>query len=207
MKYTKVIFIGGAPMVGKTTIARIIASRLQYSYISTDDMGVAIAAVTDSISHPAFHYMGKRNYREYYIATNQDNLIRDINNQHEALWPAIQTLFHNHSTWGNAVIIEGWALRPSYVSQLSDDISGVFLLADDDLIEKRTYASDFSNGASDKEAMIQQYIERSLWFNAQLKKQVIRYGLKSMSISMEMQADQIADECMRLLIRPPKKIL
>ena len=200
MKYPKVIFLGGAPMVGKTTIARIIASRLQYACISTDDIGAAIASVTGSASHPAFHYMGDRDYREYYIASSKDELIRDINNQHEALWPALLTLFRNHSTWGTAALIEGWALRPSYISQLSGDISGLFLLSDDALIEERTRSSDFSEGASDEETMIQRYLERSLWYNAQLRDQVVRLGLKAISISLEMRPEEIADECMRLLI-------
>lgn len=187
-------------MVGKTTIARIIASRLQYGNISTDDVGAAITAVTEPASHPAFHYMGDRDYLEYYIASNKDELIRDINNQHDALWPSLLSLFRIHSTWGTAAIIEGWALRPSYVAQLSADISGVFLLSDDALIENRTRASDFSKGASDEEKMIQRYLERSLWFNAQLRDQVARLGLKAISISLDMQPEEISDECMRLLV-------
>lgn len=201
MKYPKVMFIGGAPMVGKTTIASIIASRLQYSTISTDDVGAAITAVTESASHPAFHYMGNQDYREYYIASNKDELIRDINNQHEALWPGLLALFQIHSTWGTAAIIEGWALRPSYVAQLCGDISGMFLLSDDALIEKRIRADDFSKGASDEETMIQRYLERSLWYNAQLRDQVTRRGLNAISISLDMEPEDIADECMRLLVK------
>ena len=91
-------------------------------------------------------------------------------------------------------------MRPSYISQLSGDISGLFLLSDDALIEERTRSSDFSEGASDEETMIQRYLERSLWYNAQLRDQVVRLGLKAISISLEMRPEEIADECMRLLI-------
>ena len=199
MKYPKVLYIGGAPMVGKTTIARIIACRLQYDCISTDDIGAAIASVTESANHPAFHYMGDRDYREYYITSSQDELIQDINNQHRALWPALLTLFRNHSTWDSNAIIEGWALRPSYVSQLSGDISGLFLLPDDALIKERTCSCKFSEGASNKKAMIKHYLKRSLWYNEELREQVARLGLKSISISLGMPPAEIADECMRLL--------
>ena len=85
MEFSRVIFIGGAPMIGKTTVAREIACRLQYDCISTDDIGAAIASVTDPVSYPAFHYMGNRDFREYYIASQPNDLIRDINRQHEAL--------------------------------------------------------------------------------------------------------------------------
>lgn len=205
MKYPKVIFLGGAPMVGKTTIARIIACRLQYDCISTDDIGAAIASVTDATSHPAFHYMGNRDFREYYVTSSLDNLIRDINNQHKALWPALQTLFRNHSTWGTAAIIEGWALRPGYISQLSGNIAGLFLLASDALLEERVRSSGFSAGASDEEMMIQQYLGRTLWYNAQLRDQVANLGLKTISISADRQPAEIADECMRLLLVGSRK--
>lgn len=188
-------------MVGKTTVARIIASRLQYGYISTDDIGTGISAVTDSSSHPAFHYMGNLDYREYYIVRSKDELILDINNQHEALWPALLRLFENHTTWSSETIIEGWALRPSYISTLSGDINGVFLLSDDSLIENRVRASDFSNGSSDPDTMIQKYIERSLWFNHLLRDQVAQLDLNSISISVGMNPADIAENCLQLFVK------
>ena len=93
MKYPKVIFLGGAPMVGMTTVACIIACRLHHDCVSTDDIGASIASVTECTSHPAFHYMGDRDFREYYVTSSKQDLIRDINNQHEAIWPALLTLF------------------------------------------------------------------------------------------------------------------
>ena len=52
MRYTKVIFLGGAPILGKTTVARILACRLRYSSVSTDDIGIAIGSVTMTDRHP-----------------------------------------------------------------------------------------------------------------------------------------------------------
>ena len=51
--------------------------------------------------------MDNRDYREYYAANTVDKLIRDINNQQEAVWPALLTLIHGHSTWGARAVIEG----------------------------------------------------------------------------------------------------
>ena len=63
MRYPKVVYLGGVPMVGKTTVARILACRLCYSSISTDDIGIAIGSVTMTDRHPI-------DYREYYIANS-----------------------------------------------------------------------------------------------------------------------------------------
>lgn len=186
-------------MIGKTTVAHVIASRLQYGCISSDDMGSGISAVTSPVSHPAFHCMSGFDYREYYIEREKDDLIQDINDQHEALWPALLNIFQNHSTWGAATIIEGYALRPDYVTRLSGDIDGLFLLADDILIESRVRSSDFSEGASDKDTMIRKYLERSLWYNSYVRTRVAHLGLKQISISVEMQPDDIADKCLEKL--------
>jgi hypothetical protein len=148
--------------------------------------------------------MADRDFREYYVTSSKADLIRDINNQHEALWPALLTLFRNHSTWGTAAVIEGWALRPDHVVQLSGDIDGLFLLSDEALIEERIRTSGFNLGASDEETMMQRYLERSLWYNAQLQDQVVRLGLKALSISSEMRLEEIADECMRVLVANEK---
>jgi 2-phosphoglycerate kinase len=192
MRYPKVIFLGGAPMIGKTTVARILACRLGYSSISTDDIGAAIGSVTMTDRHPI-------DYREYYIANSKEKLIQDANNQHEALWPALRTLFQNHQAWGHPVVIEGWALRPSYVHSLSGDVSGLFLLADDALIEMRVRSSGFSKGASNVALMIERYLERSLWYNAYLRDEVTRLGLKALAISDGMQPEEIVDGCLSLL--------
>ncbi|MBN1579780.1 MAG: hypothetical protein JXA89_03695 [Anaerolineae bacterium] len=194
MRYPKVIYLGGAPMLGKTTAARILACRLGYSSVSTDDIGMAVGAVTKKDKDPI-------DYREYYIVNSTETLIQDANKGHERLWPALRTIIQNHEDWGHPLVIEGWALRPSCVHALSGDVSGVFLLADEALIEKRVRASAFSEGASDVELMIARYCQRSFWYNAHFEDEVIRLGLKSLVISDGMRPEEIVGVCMSLLSR------
>jgi 2-phosphoglycerate kinase len=184
MTVPKVIYIGGAPMVGKTTVATLLASRLGCACISTDDIGAAITAATDASTHPEFHYMGAMDYRDYYATTDVETLIRHSDDQHAALWPAIRALFQNHESWGNPIVIEGWALRPGYVAELSGSISGVFLTADDDLIEDRVRCSAFCAGAPHQQAILNSYLERSLRYNAELRQQVSELGLPQIRIRL-----------------------
>lgn len=199
MKYPKVIYIGGAPMVGKTTIARTIATQLDYSYISTDDICTAIASVTTPESHSAFHYMSAKDYREYYIQSSQDKLIEEINNQHEALWPALKTLMQNHLSWGEPLVIEGWGIRPSYVFELSGNVGGLFLISSDKLLEERVNKSDFYKGASNEKVMIENFLARSKSYNKMLKEQVGVYGLKSVEISVAENSESLTDRCLEHL--------
>lgn len=199
MHHPPVIFLGGAPMVGKTTVARIIAQRLGYMCISTDDFGAAIAAVTTPATHPAFHYMGGLDHHEYYISRDVDELVEDIDACHEALWPAVEIVVRHHSTWAQPAIIEGWALRPDYVAHLAGNVAGLFLLCDDALIEQRVRANPFSEGASDRELMISRYLHRSIRYSAHLRERVSALRLHSIGINAEMRPEEIADGCLELL--------
>jgi hypothetical protein len=117
------------------------------------------------------------------------------------LWPALRTLIQNHEAWGHPLVIEGYALRPAYVHTLAGDVSGVFLLADEALIEKRVRSSDFSEGASNVALMIERYCARSFWYNAMLREQVSQLGLKALEISDGMRPEEIVDGCLNLLAR------
>jgi 2-phosphoglycerate kinase len=194
MRYPKVIYLGGAPMLGKTTTARMLACRLGYCSISTDDIAIAIGSVTKRDPHPI-------DYREYYIVNSLEQLIQDCNEGHERLWPALRALMQKHEDWGHPVVIEGWALRPSFVHSLTGNISGVFLLADKVLIEKRVRASNFSEGASNVELMIERFCRRSFWYDAYLRDEVMRLGLKAIEIFDGMHPKEVVDECLRLLAR------
>ncbi len=186
-------------MTGKSTAATLLASSLKYASLSTDDIGAAVAAVTDKSTHPAFHYMISRDYRDYYATADIQKLMSDIDAQHAALWPALRVIFQNHASWGRPIVIEGWALRPENVSKLSGDIDGVFLIADESLIQKRVRNSDFSMGARDRETMLRNYLERSLRYNAEIRKQARRLGLSTIHLSDEMKPWEIVEKCIRIL--------
>ena len=78
------ILIGGPSMIGKTTIARRLAARLDYGTMSTDDLGQSIRAVTTPDSHPNLHLMSGIDHREYYVSRSTERLIQDAENQHQA---------------------------------------------------------------------------------------------------------------------------
>ena len=62
MRQPSVILIGAHPMIGKTTIARRLAARLDYGTMSTDDLGQSIRDVTTPDSHPNLHLMSGIDY-------------------------------------------------------------------------------------------------------------------------------------------------
>lgn len=77
----KAIIIGGAPMIGKSTIAIELAAQYKFACLSTDDIGESLRAQIDNeIINP----MKGFDYREYYILKTKEQLILDAKKQHSA---------------------------------------------------------------------------------------------------------------------------
>jgi hypothetical protein len=163
----RVILVGGAPMSGKSTVARVLAERRRYALIATDDLGAAVRA--DRAARSALASPPPEDHREYYVVRSVDQLWQEALVGHQALAPAIDAVVRMHATWAQPAIIEGWALLPERLGHLAPEVAAVWLLAGRDLLEARVRADTaFWAGASDTEAMITKFVARSLRFNEQL---------------------------------------
>ena len=152
----KVILIGGSPMTGKTTIAIDISSKLPCACISTDDIGVALQTVI-----PIDPMRGK-DYRDYYAQTPLSQLMTDARQYHQAMSPAINRLIAIHSTWGDPLVMEGWAVYPSLIQSLNHrNVSSIWRIASDALLEQRMMERpDFLKGKA-----AENYLARSMRHN------------------------------------------
>src|SRR5207245_541091 len=107
--------------------------------------------------------MQGESYREYYVARTVDRLWQEALESHHALAPAIAAVAQMHATWAAPALIEGWAILPELVDGAGRDVAALWLIADRELLEARTRADKpFWSGASDEEAMITKFVERSL---------------------------------------------
>src|SRR6266404_2808259 len=198
MSYPRVILIGGAPMSGKTTVARLLAAKLGYGCISTDDLGEAIRAVTAKDSHPHLHPMDGYDYKEYYVTRSVEALIADISLEHRAMWPAVRSVIRKHATWGEPTVMEGWSLWPEEVAELRlPNVASLWFVAHEQTLRERLIkAVEFYRGASDEEAMIEHYLARSLWYNAQLKEAVKKFTLTSIELPPQAPPQKIVELCL-----------
>ena len=203
MSYPRVILIGGAPMSGKTTVAHMLAAKLGYGCLSTDDLGEAIRAVTTKDTHPYLHPMDGYDYREYYVTRSPEALIADVSREHHAMWPAIQSVLRKHATWGEPLIMEGWSLWPERVTQLRlPSMQSLWFVANEQTLHERMIkAVEFYGGASDEEAMRQHYLARSFWYNARLKETVNKLALTSIALPLRAPVHEIVAMCLEQLRR------
>lgn len=199
----KVIILGGPPMIGKSSVARHLASRLTYGCISTDDIGLAIKSATTAETHPRLHSMDGIDYRDYYIERSAQEILTDGMGTHEETWPGIEAVVRTHADWSYPVVFEGWAMWPERVAELLaelDTVSALWLTADDDLLESRVRATErFYAGASDQEAVIQKFVPRNIEYNELMMSAVDRLGLPSVKVGSHDSTEQITNRCAELL--------
>lgn len=192
--FPKVILIGGAPNTGKTTVSRIIASRLNYGCLSTDDLLKAITSVTTPASHPAFHFMAGWSTQEYYVHHAGDALMSHNAERLQVFRLAIDGVIKSHLAKDDPIVLEGFGLYPEALKGLTlPDVGMVWLVADEALLDKRTRAiTPLYAGASDEERLIRHYVERSVLYNAQVIKAVERLGVPSVKVSDDMSAEALS---------------
>ena len=201
MKYPKVILIGGAPCIGKTTVSRLIASRLNYACLSTDDLLKAITSVTTPESHPNLHLMAGWTTQEYYVNHTTEELIQHNLERFKTFRLAIEGVIKSHITREIPIVIEGYGLWPEEIKNLDlNNVGMAWLVADEALLEKRTRnIKPMFEGASDEERMIQNYLGRSIWYNTQVIEAADRLGIQTIKISDDLSAKDLSDVLLDVL--------
>src|SRR5690348_17147036 len=105
MSLPRVLLIGGAPMAGKSSVAKMLARRHDRAVIATDDLGIAIRT--------ALHGEGARiaeNHQDYYLSRSVDELWQEELARLRSLAGPIAALARAHAQpWSTPAIIEGWA--------------------------------------------------------------------------------------------------
>ncbi len=201
MDYPKVILIGGAPLIGKTTVARKVAARLEYGCTSSDDLDQAIIAVTNPKTHSNLHIMEKEDHRQYFITKSAARLADDARKMHETGWPALERVIRNHAGWGTPIVLEGWGLLPEKVANLAlDNVLSIWLVGENDVFDQRVqHESKFFDATSMKEVFIEKFIGRSLWYNNFLREEAGRMKMNLIETGCNDQPEQIAARCFAIL--------
>ena len=191
--------IGGAPGAGKTTLGTALASKLGITSLSIDDLLTAAQAVTTPESHPGLHFMRGQPFQEYFTYSSVERLKADATLQHEAAWPIVKRVIRKHASWGFAIVIDGWHLRPSAVSQLREENiwSGWIVLSASVLDERERKNKDWLKGSPDPERMLENFLARSFWYNTLIKEQaaelqmniLVQNGEKSVEALCQMVLD------------------
>jgi 2-phosphoglycerate kinase len=193
---SNVVLVGGAPGAGRTTFGRALATRLGVASLTVDDLFTAAKTFTTPESHPGLHVMNVPNAVDCAV----DKLIADATAQHEAIWPAIERVIRVRASSGSPIVIDGWYMRPEWVTELGlDSVASFWLDVDPAVLEGRERGQDFYGRSSDPERMLQNFLGRSYWYNDLIRQQAGRLNLNILHQDGDASVEELCDTAMRLL--------
>ena len=175
---TRVILIGGSSHVGKSTLAQSLATKLGWSYRSTDKLA----------RHPGRPWVNANkkaipeHVAEHYRTLSIDNLLLDVLSHYEKnVLPQIQAIVHSHISdlSKKCLVLEGSALWPEFVTNLVSEnaVKAIWLTASDQLFRNRIKReSRFYHVGEDEKHLIQKFLDRTLLYNQRMREKVEALG-------------------------------
>jgi len=112
--------IGGAPTVGKSTIAAALAAHLKLPWISTDQIRDIMRTVADRQTHAKLFNPQGFDAAGLFNGFTADELVAIEVGQGEAAWTGIRALIERDYTWPQGFVVEGVNLLPHLIGDLPD---------------------------------------------------------------------------------------
>jgi 2-phosphoglycerate kinase len=127
-----IALIGGNSGTGKTTIARLIAGRMNAALQLLDDLRLATQSMTSAATHPDLHPFDDP---DYLRLRSPDEICAGLIGIGKALAPGIEKVVAHHLHVDLPLVLEGDALSPRVASQSSfdgrdrgDSVAAVFVI-------------------------------------------------------------------------------
>lgn len=174
-----IILIGGAPTVGKSTLAKLLAQHLGVPLISTDDLREELRNKTTRAEAPKlFDPEGFDTAEKYLNEFSPEQIVALERDQGAAVWPAIKKIISESET---GLVIEGISILPHLITEdfsHQENIKPIFLFDEDfDRIRHTVFtrgiwddAHTYSDGVKEKE------VEWAQLFGHKLKEEVEQYN-------------------------------
>ncbi|NJN82985.1 MAG: 2-phosphoglycerate kinase [Caldilineaceae bacterium] len=193
----RVFLIGGSSHVGKTTLAKSLASSLGWRCISTDSLA----------RHPGRPWktapeVVPAHVSEHYRSLAVDELLADVLLHYRRnVWPQVEGLIETQLADGatDGLIIEGSALWPEWVTTLNSGCVGsLWLTVNSHQFAIRIYAeSDYAQCAPSEQALIDAFLARTLAYDARMRMALHRLGLEALYVDPESTAESLSELCLQ----------
>ena len=205
----KVVIIGGAPGAGKSTVARMVASKLGFDHVQTDDLAEALKAMSPIGADPRMSFGRGEDHREYYIARSVDRLLDEAIATHRFRWPAMRAVIEARAHWGHGAVIEGWGILPeARIDVPPGSVAGVWLLTSVEEVRRRVLRDHaFYEGASDPVQMIDKFSARSAAFDAWIRARLREMNRLGLDVSNPGSPHEEADRLILSLAADPRAMI
>ncbi|MCF7957983.1 MAG: hypothetical protein K9M57_05985 [Phycisphaerae bacterium] len=201
MNNLKIVLIGGAPMVGKTTVGLKIAMELGFGYLCSEDLADGIIAVTNRNTHESLHILEQVDHREYFMSHSAARMVSDAQTRNKACWPAVERVIMNHMNYLGPIVIEGWDILPHQVRKLQvEGVAALWLTAGKDVFEQRVMQQeDYFVNTTGMEMFMQRFIERSVSYDELIRQHLDELELPRVDVKPDMSEQEIIERCMEAI--------
>jgi 2-phosphoglycerate kinase len=192
----KLLLIGGSSHVGKSTLAKSLASHLRWNYCSTDKLA----------RHPGRPWQAKledipKHVADHYQLLSADELIEDVlYHYRKNVWQLIEDIITSHATDASSqtMIMEGSALLPELVITLNfHNISTIWLTASNEFLRRRIYtSSQYETKSTYEKMLVDKFLERNCLYNDRIIDAVNQLGLMSLDVEDISTTDELMNRCL-----------
>jgi len=195
---SRVILIGGSSHSGKSTLARALGEKLGWTDRSTDYLA----------RHPGRPWKRApdkvpEHVAEHYSTLKVDELIQDVTQHYQNLWPRIRGIITTHATDTSVdkLVLEGSALLPQNVVTLElAEVSALWLTASDGFFKTRIYKeSNYENVSTEGKHLIDKFVERTQLFNKVMMGNVSELSLPYIDVEKTSSLAALVDEALAKL--------
>jgi 2-phosphoglycerate kinase len=186
------VLIGGTSNAGKSNVARVVASRLGYAYVSTDGLA----------RHPGRPWRTPERevpaaVAEHYGSLTVDELIGSVLLHYERLWPRVEALIRDHATEGGGpgLVLEGSALWPVRVATLGlPQVGAAWLAADEAVLRARIRAGGrYESATGEERHLMDKFLARTIRYQTLMLDAVERLGLVRIDAGSRRPVGALAD--------------
>jgi len=109
----------------------------------------------------------------------------------------VEKVVREHAGWGSTIVIDGWYLRPKWVSQLElDNVWSCWIVASAGVLEEREKKVAWYQDSTDPDRMLKNFLARSLWYNDLIMEQATEH---QMTILFQTGQISVSELCERVL--------
>lgn len=130
----KIILIGGAPTMGKSTLASILSKRLDIPWISTDQFREIMKTVARREDSPEIFSSDGYTAEKFLAEFSAEEIVTKEMEQGREVWKGVKRFIDKDYVWEYGFIIEGVHILPHLVKKDftgNEDVKSVFLVDED----------------------------------------------------------------------------
>ena len=197
---TRVILIGGTSHIGKSTLAKSLATKLGWEYLATDNLARHPGRPWTTTNNPTI----KQHVIDHYRNLAAPVLLSDVLKHYvENILPQVKAVIEAHrSDLSNKLIIEGSALYPSLVKELVDrvDVQGIWLAGNHRLVKNRIYEnSNFYHIGKEEQYLIHKFIERTWLYNQAMLNELKNLDYICIQVNSKTTIEELMNKCLRVI--------